>query len=67
MKNLDTKCCWLENLYVKCISSLITLLRVTEYLEAYDWLIAIDMTFFFRLCLSFEKDLGRKLGQVLLT
>lgn len=54
MKNLDTKCCWLENLYecsgvtpkfvlnednVKCISSLITHLRVVEYVEAYDLLL----------------------------
>lgn len=60
MKNLDTKCCWLENLYeypgvtpkfvsnwhnVTCISSLITRLRFIEYLEACDLLITVDMIF----------------------
>lgn len=60
MKSLDTKCCWLKNLYecpgvspkfvskqdnVKCFSSLITHLRVIEYLEAYDLPLTIDTIF----------------------
>lgn len=60
MKNFDTKCFWLGNLYecpgvtlkfvsnqdnVKCISSLLTHLRVTEYLGPYDLHITIGKTF----------------------